>query len=142
MTYRLFGMLALAATVPLASPAPPVAAQEGRTAQPSRPADDPATHSTVRGRVQSSQDARIVVRTDDGRTLTVNAQDISTATRGLVQTGEPIIVTGPVTGDRMDARSLTVAASAPGARALAGQAPFGAEDSSAASPSQRDQQRR
>jgi hypothetical protein len=42
----------------------------------------------------------------------------------------------------MDARSLTVAASTPGARALAGQAPFGADESEAASPTHRDPDRR
>ena len=140
MTYRL-RVLALALTALAGVSTTPAGAQDQKARQPSQPAEDPATHATVRGRVQSSEEGSIVVRTDDGRTVTINAKDISVATRGLVQKGEPIIVTGPLTGDRIDARSLTVASSAPGARALAGQAPFPPEETGAASPAQRVQPR-
>ena len=122
--------------------AAPADAQDQKPRETSRPSDDRAADITVRGRVQSSQGERIVVRAEDGRTVTVNAKDISAATRGLVQTGEPIIVTGVLAGDHMDAQSLTVAVTAPGARALAGQPPFAPEDAGAASPSERDQQPR
>jgi hypothetical protein len=136
MTYN-GSVLALGLTILVAAPA---AAQTSSKA--SEPAEDPATHATVRGRVQSSHEERIVVTTDDGRTITVNAKAISETTRGLVQKDEPIIVTGPLTGSELEARSLTVAATAPGARAMAGQPPFLPEEPSAASPFPRDQPRR
>lgn len=101
-----------------------------------------AEDQTVRGRVQSVQDERIVVKTDDGRVVTINAKEINATARGLVHTGEPIVVTGPLTGNEMQAKSLTVAASTAGARALAGQPPFGPDEGGAASPSERDQNRK
>lgn len=141
MTYR-WTVFALVLTTMLSVSAAPVAAQDQKTGDTSRPADDGTPHSTVRGRVQSVHEERIVLRSDDGRVITVNAKDINATARGLVQTGEPIIVTGPLKGAEMHARSLTVAASTPGARALAGQPPFAPEAAGAASPAQRDQPRR
>jgi hypothetical protein len=140
MTPRLIVFALLLAVV--VSAAAPAGAQEPKAGAASQPAEDPATHATVRGRVESSHEGRIVVRTPDGKTVNVNAKEISAATRGLVQKGEPIVVTGPLTGDQMEARSLTVAASAPGSRAMAGQAPFLPEESGAALPTHRDQNRR
>lgn len=139
MTYR-WTVFALVLTTMLSVSAAPAAAQDQKTQETW--VDDGTPHSTIRGRVQSVQEDRIVLRSDEGREVTVNAKDISATARGLVQTGERIIVTGPLKGAEMHARSLTVAASTAGARALAGQAPFVPDAAGAASPTQRDQQRR
>lgn len=141
MTKR-WTVLALVLTGMLVTSTAPGAAPDRGARQTARPADAGAPDTTLRGRVQSVQEAQIVLRTDDGRVVSVDAKDISAPARGLVQKGEPIVVTGVLAGDRMTARSLTVAASAPGARALAGQPPFVPEDPGAASPAQRDPPRR
>ncbi len=113
-------------TAAVALTALPAAAQDKTDkSEKSDRAEKPDT--TVKGRVQSldgDKNEKIVLKTDDGRTVTVTTKDISAETRNLVQVGEPIIVTGPLTGDEMAARSVTVAATVPGARLLSGQPPF------------------
>lgn len=138
-----------ALTAVLVVAATPAAAQ-GQKQPPAERADDKADKAdkpdkpdtTLKGRVQSVHEDRIVVRTDQGQAVSVKTKDISAETRNLIQTGEPIVVTGPLTGDQMTARSLTVAATTAGARALAGQPPLTPADAGAASPETEGKKRR
>jgi hypothetical protein len=110
----------------------PAAGQDtDKSGEPEKP------DATFRGRVQSVKDETVVLKTEDGKTVTFNMKDITAAARALINVGEPIIVTGQPNGDEVKARSLTVAATLPGARVLAGQPPLTPAEG-AASPATED----
>lgn len=143
MRYTWFALIAvLVAAMPAAAQdeqkAPP--AQKAEKADKADKPEKPDT--TLKGRVQSVHEDKIVLRTDKGQVVSVTTKDISSETRNLIQIGEPLVVAGPLTGDQMRARSVTVAATIAGARALAGQPPLTPDDAAAASPPTEDPKRK
>lgn len=70
---------------------------KGQAAEPKVPADQ----QQISGKVQSAQGDTIVVKTDDGRTITVNIAQIDPKIREVVRVNESITVLGVLSGNQM-----------------------------------------